>query len=285
MHDAGPGPARPSGPAEPPVAAGPSGPALTRRAVVLGGAAAVTLGSGVAALVLAVTRDGVDGPASPRGGAATSTGRPGRATGGAALTPIARLRGDSAAFDTPGGPRRGTVSGRWRGAPSALPVLESQPGWLRVRLAQRPNESAAWIRSTGAALVTSSHRIEIDLRERRLRLYDREVQLLDAPAGIGVDDHPTPAGEYFVAFFAPPSDPGYGDFVMVTSAHSTTTTDWDSSGDAVVAIHGPLGSEAAIGRDGAQVSHGCVRLQRADLARLRDVPAGSPITIRSGSTI
>ena len=55
--------------------------------------------------------------------------------------------------------------------------------------------------------------------------------------------------------------------------------DWQESGDAITAIHGPLGSDAAIGTTGAAVSHGCIRLHEADLALLRRVPAGTPIDI------
>ena len=66
---------------------------------------------------------------------------------------------------------------------------------------------------------------------------------------------------------------------MVTSAHSNTITDCESSGDAMVAIHGSLGSDQQIGTTGAAVSHGCVRLHEADLLQLRPVPVGSPIDI------
>jgi lipoprotein-anchoring transpeptidase ErfK/SrfK len=67
--------------------------------------------------------------------------------------------------------------------------------------------------------------------------------------------------------------------VMVSSAHSNTISDWESSGDALMAIHGPLGADAQIGTTGARVSHGCVRLHVADLVHLRVVPAGSPIDV------
>ena len=101
----------------------------------------------------------------------------------------------------------------------------------------------------------------------------------DAPVGVGLPAYPTPTGQYFVAFLATPPNPGYGAFVMVTSAHSNTITDWDSSGDAIVAIHGPLGSDRQIATTGAAVSHGCVRLHESDLVQLRPVPVGSPIDI------
>jgi lipoprotein-anchoring transpeptidase ErfK/SrfK len=158
-------------------------------------------------------------------------------------------------------------------------VIDARPGWLRVMLAQRPNFSTAWIRAANAHLVTSAYRIVIDLPNRRLLLLDGESVVLDAPAGVGTPDDPTPPGNFFVALFAPPPGPGYGDFVLVTSAHSNQITDWESSGDAIIGIHGPLGADAAIGTTGAAVSHGCIRLHLADLDQLRDVPAGSPILI------
>lgn len=51
------------------------------------------------------------------------------------------------------------------------------------------------------------------------------------------------------------------------------------SGDGMVGIHGPLGGEQLIGASGARISHGCIRLHEADLLRLRDIPAGTPVTI------
>jgi lipoprotein-anchoring transpeptidase ErfK/SrfK len=66
---------------------------------------------------------------------------------------------------------------------------------------------------------------------------------------------------------------------MVTSGHSDAISDYEESGDAIVAIHGPLGEDAAIGTTGARVSHGCVRLHDVDLAQLRTVPVGSPVQI------
>jgi lipoprotein-anchoring transpeptidase ErfK/SrfK len=67
----------------------------------------------------------------------------------------------------------------------------------------------------------------------------------------------------------------------VTSAHSDTITDWEGSGDAIIAIHGPITSydDDLIGTHGAAISHGCIRLHDADLAQLSMIPAGTPIDI------
>ena len=67
---------------------------------------------------------------------------------------------------------------------------------------------------------------------------------------------------------------GYGPFVLVTSAHSDLHMDWDDSGDAIIAIHGPITSydDSLIGTTGAAISHGCIRLHDADLAQLNTIP-------------
>ncbi len=194
-------------------------------------------------------------------------------------TLVATTRGAIPSFRYPGGPRSGTVPASWHTAPSTLPVIAARPGWLDVRLAQRPNESTAWVLATDVTLATTPYRIVIDLATTHLMLYRAGQLVLSAPAGIGTPDDPTPVGQYFVAFLAAPPNPGYGAFVIVTSAHSNTITDWESSGDAMIAIHGPLGSDSAIGATGAAISHGCVRLHETNLLQLRPVPVGSPVDV------
>jgi lipoprotein-anchoring transpeptidase ErfK/SrfK len=129
------------------------------------------------------------------------------------------------------------------------------------------------------SLLNDSYHIVIDLGTMHLQLFNDGQEVASFPAGIGVPGDPTPTGDFFVALFAQAPSPGYGQFVIVTSAHSNAISDWEASGDAITAIHGSLGSDAAIGTTGAMVSHGCVRLHNADLAQLRDVPAGTPIDI------
>jgi lipoprotein-anchoring transpeptidase ErfK/SrfK len=112
-------------------------------------------------------------------------------------------------------------------------------------------------------------------------LFLHGYPVLNVPVGIGAAATPTVIGNFFVAMKVPPPDPGYGPFVLVTSAHSDTITDWGGSGDAIIAIHGPIDATAdqLIGTTGARVSNGCIRLHDGDLARLADVPAGTPLDI------
>jgi lipoprotein-anchoring transpeptidase ErfK/SrfK len=192
---------------------------------------------------------------------------------------VATLTETAPDFATPGGSQTGTVPATWYGAPSALPVLDQDNGYLEVRLAQRPNGSTAWIPSSAATLSSTPYKIVVDLATEHLMLYKAGHLLMSAPAGVGTVQDPTPTGNFFVVLFATPPSAAWGPFIMVTSGHSNTISDYEESGDAIVAIHGPLGEDAAIGAAGARISHGCVRLHDIDLAQLRTVPVGSPVQV------
>jgi hypothetical protein len=219
-------------------------------------------------------------------GAASSSGHPpGSPRGADSTTPlpdwslIATLSRNISAYPTPGAPDAGTIPATWNGAPSALPVIDQRPGWLQVRLASRPNGSVAWVLASDVSLTRTPYRIVINLTTRHLQVWNLGQKIVDAPAGIGTDRDPTVTGHFFMALFERPPNSSYGPFVIVTSAHSNTITDWEQSGDALIAIHGPLDSDTAIGATGARVTHGCVRLHLSDLAQLRDIPVGTPIDI------
>jgi hypothetical protein len=193
------------------------------------------------------------------------------------------LTASTPAFAWPGGPAAPSVAPTWHGSPLFLQVIVTLAGDLEVRLPMRPNGSTTWIGASNLRLSHSPYRIVIDLAARHLLLYRDGKLILDAPAGVGTMTDPTPTGNFFVTSFAPAPTPAWGPFVMVTSAHSDAITDWEESGDAVMAIHGPLGDDAGIGTTGGRISHGCIRLHDSDLARLRAVPDGSPVDVIGGT--
>ena len=122
---------------------------------------------------------------------------------------------------------------------------------LEVRLATRPNGSSAWVREADVTVAATPYWISVDLATRHLALFRLGQQIMSAPAGVGTGEDPTPPGQYFVAFFEASPRPGYGPFILVTSAHSTAIANWEGSGDAVVGItdHSePRASSARRGR-------------------------------------
>ena len=199
----------------------------------------------------------------------------------AASTELATVRRAAPRYASPGRLATGTVPASWYQRPSVLPVIAVKPGWVEVRLAQRPDESTAWLPASDVRLSTTPYEIVVDLATTRLSLFDHGHLVFSAPAGVGTADDPTPVGQYFVAFDEPPPqpNPGYGPFIIVTSAHSAAISDWEGSGDAVIGIHGPLGEDSKIGTSGAKISHGCIRLHDSALEQLAKVPPGTPIEI------
>jgi lipoprotein-anchoring transpeptidase ErfK/SrfK len=196
-------------------------------------------------------------------------------------TELATVHAAAPRYASPGLLATGTVPASWSERPSVLPVVATKPGWVEVRLAQRPNESTAWLPASDVTLSTTSYEIVVDLATTKLSLFHDGQLVFSAPAGVGTTDDPTPTGEYFVAFDEQPPqpNPGYGPFIMVTSAHSPAISDWEGSGDAVIGIHGPLGEDSQIGTSGARISHGCIRLHDQALEKLTEVPPGTPIDV------
>jgi lipoprotein-anchoring transpeptidase ErfK/SrfK len=195
-------------------------------------------------------------------------------------TTIAEVAGALAYSASPGGPPSGTLPiGSWWGDTKYLPVIDRAPGWLEVRLPQRPNGSTGWILETSAVLSTTSYAVLVDVTARRLKLYEAGAVVVDVPAGVGTVDDPTPLGQFYLMVIEGSRGPGYGPFIMGTNAHSETIQSWEGSGDAFTAIHGPVGADAAIGTTGAAISHGCVRLHIADLEQLSPAPLGAPVVI------
>ena len=196
-------------------------------------------------------------------------------------TVLAAPKGTITTYGAPGGAPTGTL-GTWYGYALVVPVVADQPGWLQVRLPQRPNGSTAWVQVADVTLSTTPYDIVVDLGLRNLFVYDAGRKVMAFPIGIGLPATPTVTGHYFVAVREPGiARPDYGPLILDTSAHSDAIQSWDGMGDAIIAIHGPITSAAdsEIGAGGARVSNGCIRLHDSDLAQLAVIPVGAPVDI------
>jgi lipoprotein-anchoring transpeptidase ErfK/SrfK len=196
---------------------------------------------------------------------------------------VASTHGAIPGSPAPGAPENQIVPANWYNYPSILAVIATLPNWVEVRVAQRPNGSTTWVPQSDVTLSVTPFHLVLNLSTEHLVVYKYGQEIMNFPAGIGTPTDPTVTGNFFVTMTVPPPDPGYGPFVLVTSAHSNSITDWAASGDAIIAIHGPITSydDSRIGATGAAISHGCIRLHDADLAQLSVIPAGTPLDIVS----
>ena len=89
---------------------------------------------------------------------------------------------------------------------------------------------------------------------------------------------PTPIGIYYIKELLKQPDPSgpYGPYAFALSAYSNVLYSF-GGGAGEIGIHG-TNEPAALGSD---VSHGCIRISNAAIARLaRMLPLGTPVEIR-----
>src|SRR3954454_8127437 len=148
--------------------------------------------------------------------------------------------------------------------------------WYLVQLPLRPNGRTAWVAAWRVKLASVTTRIDVDLSERRLRLYLSGRVRLTTRAGIGAPGTPTPTGRFYVnQILIPPVAGGpFGPAAFGVSAFSPTLRNWTQDGP--IAIHG-TDDPGAIG---AAASHGGIRISDGPPRVLhRPVLAGTPVFI------
>jgi lipoprotein-anchoring transpeptidase ErfK/SrfK len=258
------------------------GTLLLRLLAVLAVAALAFVARGVLSSGKDPAKPALPAPARVRAGSDT------RFRAGAALAApakasvIATARGRSVRIyaKAGGSPRRrlrARVFNRQR-IPLTFLVVSRRPGWLRVDLPTRPNQSQGWIRKREVRLAFTRMHIVVRVKGHQIELRDGNRLVTRARIALGKALSPTPHGRYFVTDVVRPPDPKgfYGPYALGLSAHSSVYTSFEG-GDGQVGIHG-TNQPSAIGSD---VSHGCIRVRNGVITRLaRAVPLGTPVTIR-----
>lgn len=149
--------------------------------------------------------------------------------------------------------------------------------WLRVQLPILPNGSSGWIPrdAVGSFREVDTHLV-IDRGRFRATLYRRGRPIFRSIVGVGQPHWPTPGGRFYVRErLTGFTDPIYGVIAFGTNGRSSVLTDWPGGG--FIGIHGTNQPGILPGR----VSHGCVRMPNAQIARLdRLMKVGTPVTIR-----
>jgi lipoprotein-anchoring transpeptidase ErfK/SrfK len=213
-----------------------------------------------------------------RAGRILPVGGPDRAVAALVLRP-------TAAREAPGGrvvARFGLIN--VNGVRTIFSVLERRVDaacrttWLRVQLPIRPNGSTGWVSARDVKQFTLRTRVLVDLSERRVTLFRAGEPILRARAAIGKPSTPTPTGRYYVNQRLLAENPAgaFGPGGVGISAFSPTLQNWAQGGP--IAIHGTDRPDLI----GAEVSHGCVRIDNDSLLRLmRLAPEGTPVEIRA----
>ena len=253
---------------------------IRRRLAVLLVALLTLAGVGAGGLVNSAQADALDDIANWLNPTTTTTTKPRPKTPVPAYTHLAAPPGDVATYDKPNGTKIG-VAGHWYGYEQTFPIVGSQQGWLKIRLPERPNGKTAWIKSNYVKITRTPYRIVIRRGSTNLTLYKDGYPQMTFPVGLGVPKTPTPLGNFYLGVIEHDTGAAYGPFQLDSTGHSEAIQSWQGTGDAIIAIHGPINkkSDQQIGSKGTYISNGCVRMHRADLQRLAAVPIGTPIDI------
>jgi lipoprotein-anchoring transpeptidase ErfK/SrfK len=189
------------------------------------------------------------------------------------------------AYRTPGSTRIASFGPmNINGVPTVFAVLAKRVDractarWYRVQLPLKPNGTTGWVRASDVELAPVTTRIEVDLSERRVTLFDRGRRVLSATAAIGSPQTPTPTGRYYVNQRLVPADASgpFGPGAIGISAFSDVLTGWAQGGP--IAIHGTNRPDLL----GRAVSNGCIRVRNDLLQRLFDrTRAGTPVTVHA----
>jgi lipoprotein-anchoring transpeptidase ErfK/SrfK len=161
--------------------------------------------------------------------------------------------------------------------PLILLVESQRPDWTEVLLPIRPNGTSGWVRTSDVRLITVHYRVEVDLSEHHLTVYQDGRLFLEDTVAVGKPSTPTPVGRYFIRVLLRAPDPNtvYGPFAYGLSSHSDVLSEFNG-GDGEIGIHGN-NDASVLGQD---VSSGCVRMDNAKITRLATtLPLGTPVDI------
>jgi hypothetical protein len=185
-----------------------------------------------------------------------------------------------------GGARRGRLvtEARWGGGPVRLLVLRSaldrrDRRWLRVRLPERPNDRAGWIRADHVRMRVTPWRVVVSTGARTItvRRAGRVVRRFDAVVGAEVT--PTPHGLFAISERIRQFGGVLGPWALHLTAHSSVLDNY-GGGEGRVAIHGRAGALLADPLGSAR-SHGCIRIDNGAVSWLAArAVEGTPVRVR-----
>ncbi|MEN3280208.1 MAG: hypothetical protein V7607_1348 [Solirubrobacteraceae bacterium] len=181
--------------------------------------------------------------------------------------------------------RRVKASTAWSHQAQVLLVLAATTrdgrDWVKVRLADRPNNAAGWIPRDHVRLGHSYYWIDVRRHSRRVTIYRKGKRIRRFRAVIGKPSTPTPLG--LAAIYERNRQPNprafLGPWSLALTAHSNVLENY-GGGPGRVAIHGRAGASL---RDplGSARSHGCIRIDNRNITWMaKHIPPGTPVRVR-----
>ncbi|MDO9355212.1 MAG: L,D-transpeptidase, partial [Solirubrobacteraceae bacterium] len=131
-----------------------------------------------------------------------------------------------------------------------------------------------------AQLTTTPYRIEVSRAAKTLRLVKGGVNVRTIKVVVGAASTPTPAGSFAVADKLELKSKGafLGSWVLPLTGYSDVLQKFDG-GIGQIALHGRGGASLKV-PVGTAASHGCVRIENKNIARIAaTVPTGTPVNV------
>ncbi|WP_199515700.1 hypothetical protein [Nucisporomicrobium flavum] len=107
-------------------------------------------------------------------------------------------RAPLAVFDAAGGSPIARIRPVWAGTEAWLPVIDWQPGWVRVLLPTRPNGATGWLDASRVTTARTRYRIQLSLSGGTLSLLRGEQRVGAWPANQHAKHDTVAAGRTFV---------------------------------------------------------------------------------------
>jgi lipoprotein-anchoring transpeptidase ErfK/SrfK len=171
----------------------------------------------------------------------------------------------------------------WGGGKVQYLVLRSKlvdgQRWLEVRLPERPNTDAGWIRADLTRTSTTPWRIVVSTAESKVTVERRGKPVVSFAAVVGKPSTPTPHGLFAIdePIRQPPGSE-LGPWALFLTAHSRVLDDY-GGGPGRIAIHGRAGPLLADPL-GSHASHGCIRIANARVSWLARIAVdGTPVEV------
>ena len=158
-----------------------------------------------------------------------------------------------------------------------LLVVGSAPGWWKVLLPLRPNDTVGWVKADAVERIAVNQRLVLELDTNTLTFYSGGKVVVRTQVAAGTGGTPTPTGLFYVKEIVPQKNKAgaLGPVALGLSGFSTVLYSF-AGGDGVIGIHGT----SAPGKLGQNVSHGCVRMLNEHIVLIASkVALGTPVEI------